>query len=400
MLTEISVPRPGLTPAALVVDAAALRPFLRERQAATEAANQMLPEVHERVFDAGFYRLLQPAEYGGYDFDLPTFARSMVEIAAGCASTGWGVAFTAGHIHVLGKYARRVQTEVYGPDGDCRAPLVEGQINAWAQPVDGGYVINGTFDNSSGIDVSTHFMGFVRVVGTGQPGLEQQLLVLLDRSQYEIDRNWDMLGMQGTGSHRTVVVDQFIAADRVVEPMAAMGGVTPIGERFLANPMHVGPSFNILMTEISSVAVGMGFGVLDAYEETLRKGVIPRGATKRIDDRGYQVYYGEAVALLETARAALVGGAGQYMEACERELTHPGTFDAETSWRLGVISQRCIKLADEATTIMFRTAGTSSMKPGTPMNRYFRDMSTLLTHITLFYDRWSERLTKLRFGLE
>lgn len=184
----------------------------------------MLPEVHERVFDVGFYGVPQPAEFGGYGFDLATFARSMVELAAGCASTGWGVAFTAGHIHVLGKYARRVQTEVYGADGDCRAPLVEGQINAWARPVGGGYVINGTFDNSSGIDVSTHFIGFVRVEGTGRPGLEQQLLVVLDRSQYEIDRNWEMLGMQGTGSHRTVVVDEFIAADRAVDPMAVMGG--------------------------------------------------------------------------------------------------------------------------------------------------------------------------------
>ena len=34
------------------------------------------------------------------------------------------------------------------------------------------------------------------------------------------------------------------------------------------------------------------------------------------------------------------------------------------------------------------------------MNRWFRDVSTLLTHVTLSYDRWAERASRLYFGLE
>lgn len=37
----------------------------------------------------------------------------MTELAAGCPSTGWGVAVTAGHIHVHSKYSEQAQTRLH-----------------------------------------------------------------------------------------------------------------------------------------------------------------------------------------------------------------------------------------------------------------------------------------------
>jgi 3-hydroxy-9,10-secoandrosta-1,3,5(10)-triene-9,17-dione monooxygenase len=382
----------------LVAAARALRPFLRERQAETEAANRILPEVHDACFDAGFYRVLQPRRFGGYEYSLATFARVMIELAAGCPSTGWVVAFTAGHIHVLGKYNEQIQTKAYGPDGDVRAPLVEGQINAIARPVEGGYRVTGTFDNSSGVDVSTHFMGFCRVVeGETETGL---VLAMFDREQYTIERNWVMLGMMGTGSHRTVVVDQFVPANCAPDAMAVMGTATPVDERFLDNPFYLGPSFNVLMTEIASVAIGIAYGVLEEFDVIMRKAKVPRATTLRVNDHGYHLYYGEAFAMIETAKAALLSAADQYETSCRRELTEPGSFNAEESWRIGLITQQSIRMVADATTILFRSAGSTPFVPGARMNGLFRDMSTVLSHVTLLYDRWAERAARLHFGLE
>jgi 3-hydroxy-9,10-secoandrosta-1,3,5(10)-triene-9,17-dione monooxygenase len=382
----------------LVAAARALRPVLRERQAETEAANRILPDVHEACYDAGFYRVLQPRRFGGYEYGLATFARVMIELAAGCPSTGWVVAFTAGHIHVLGKYNEQIQTDAYGPHGDVRAPLVEGQINATARPVEGGYRVTGTFDNSSGVDVSTHFMGFCRVIdGETETGL---ILALFEREQYAIERNWVMLGMMGTGSHRTVVVDQFVPADCAPMAMDVMGTTTPPGERFLDNPFYLGPSFNVLMTEIASVAIGIAYGVLEEFDVIMRKSKVPRTTTLRVNDREYHLYYGEAFAMIETAKAALLSAAEQYEVSCRRELTEPGFFNAEESWRLGVITQQSIRMVADATTILFRSAGSTPFVPGARMNRLFRDMSTVLSHVTLSYDRWAERAARLHFGFE
>jgi 3-hydroxy-9,10-secoandrosta-1,3,5(10)-triene-9,17-dione monooxygenase len=258
--------------------------------------------------------------------------------------------------------------------------------------------VTGTFDNSSGIDVSTHFMAFCRVK---EDGVETgQVLALFDRSQYDIERNWQMLGMMGTGSHRTVVNDQFVSTDAAPVATSVMGGVTPPDQRFLTNPFYAGPSFNVLMTEIASVAIGIAYAVLEEYDAIMRKGLVPRSTVKRMFDREYHVHYGEAFAMIETAKSALVSATHQYHEACHREIQAPGTFDQEESWRLGLITQQTIRIVGDATNILFRSCGSSPMVPGARMNRLFRDLSTVLTHITLSYDRWAERSARLHFGLE
>jgi 3-hydroxy-9,10-secoandrosta-1,3,5(10)-triene-9,17-dione monooxygenase len=154
----IPVPEPDLTPREMVERATALRSFLRDKQAETEAARRILDEVNERFVAAGFYRLLQPRRFGGFEFDLPTFARVNIEVARGCPSSAWSMTFTAGHTHVISKFAKQAQVEVYGKDGEFRAPMAGG-ISAVARPVEGGYRVTGAWDYSSGCDVSTHFIG-------------------------------------------------------------------------------------------------------------------------------------------------------------------------------------------------------------------------------------------------
>ena len=77
-------PEPGLAPDELVARAIALRPALREAQAAAEELGRYSPQMHEAFGKAGFYRVLQPRRYGGYEFDVPTFARLVIELARGC----------------------------------------------------------------------------------------------------------------------------------------------------------------------------------------------------------------------------------------------------------------------------------------------------------------------------
>ena len=113
----VPVPQPDLTPVGMIEAAVALRPLLREKQVETEAAGRILDEVNAACDAAGFYRALQPRRFGGYEFDLPTFAKVMIEVARGCPSTGWVVAFTAGHTHMFAKYPLATQAEAYGATG-------------------------------------------------------------------------------------------------------------------------------------------------------------------------------------------------------------------------------------------------------------------------------------------
>ena len=395
---NIPVPNPKLTPEAMLQSAIDMRDFLRERQEETEAAGRILDDVHEACVRAGFYRMLQPRRFGGCEFGLPTFAKVAIELSRGCPSTGWSVIFTAGHTHILAKYPEQAQSEVYGKQGEFRAPMVGGQ-NAMARKVDDGWLISGAWDYASGIDVATHFFATAPIRDSMDEEPTGIVLPLFDRDQYEVDHNWQMFGMQGSGSHRVVIKDQFVPDHRVSTRNLLMPSITPPESRLFDNPMYVGPSSNILMAEIAAVAVGTGYAALDCYEEILRRRTTPRSKTTRAEDREFQVYFGRALAWLETAKAALLGCTQQYMDFCRDEVAGR-PFTPEMSQRIVLVEQQCCRIAGEAVDLMFRMAGTSRIKPGMPMQRYFRDMMTLLTHTTMAYDRNAEMVAKTHFGLE
>jgi 3-hydroxy-9,10-secoandrosta-1,3,5(10)-triene-9,17-dione monooxygenase len=68
----IASPEPDLTPEQIVSRAESLRETLRERQPECERSG-CLPELTNRAFnELGFYRIIQPRYFGGYEFDLPT----------------------------------------------------------------------------------------------------------------------------------------------------------------------------------------------------------------------------------------------------------------------------------------------------------------------------------------
>lgn len=396
---NIPVPKPRLTPEAMAQSAIDMRDFLRGRQDETEAAGRILDDVAQRCIEAGFFRMLQPRRFGGYEFDLPTFARVAMELSRGCPSTGWAVTFTAGHTHILSKYSEQAQSEVYGRQGEFRAPMVGGQ-NAAARKVDGGYVISGAWDYASGIDVATHFFATAPVRDNLDDEPKGLVIPLFDHDQYEVDHNWQMFGMQGTGSHRVVIKDQFVPQHRVQERNLLMPSISPPEDRLFDNPMYAGPSSNILMAEIAAVAVGTGYAALDCYEEILKRRTAPRSTKIRAEDREYQVYFGRALAWLETAKAALLGCTQEYMDYCRDEVEGKNPFTPEMSQRIVLVEQQCCRIAGEAVDLIFRMAGTSQIKPGMPMQRYFRDMMTLLTHTTMAYDRNAEMVAKTHFGLD
>ena len=75
-----------------------MRPMLRERQTACEQAGEGSQATNDEFIRAGFYRILQPRCFGGYEFDLPTFVKVMTAVSRGCSESGWVLALTAGEL--------------------------------------------------------------------------------------------------------------------------------------------------------------------------------------------------------------------------------------------------------------------------------------------------------------
>ena len=112
-------------------------------------------------------------------------------------------------------FEERAQCEVYGETGDFRAPGVAIPGGA-AIPVPGGYMAKGTWDYCSGCDIATHFLGAVMVIDPATKAPQAYAYALVDRKDFTIIDNWNMLGMQGTGSRRVVVEEMTLPSHRVL----------------------------------------------------------------------------------------------------------------------------------------------------------------------------------------
>ena len=149
-------PEPSLTPAKLLRRAIAMRSMLRERQDSVEAAGCVSGDTNSQFIEAGFYRILQPRCFGGYEFDLPTFLQVMIEISRGCSDSGWVLALTAGHAFLMSSFDEKAQREAFGERGEFRGPSVA-MPGGVAVPVEGGYRVKGAWDYSSGCEIGDAF---------------------------------------------------------------------------------------------------------------------------------------------------------------------------------------------------------------------------------------------------
>ncbi len=397
---SIAPPEPNLTPSEVIRRAEAMRPMLRERQNACEAAGQVSEDTNAQFIAAGFYRLLQPRCFGGYEFDLPTFLKVMIAVSRGCSDSGWVLALTAGHAFLMASFPEAGQREAFGDTGEFRAPSVA-MPGAFAVPVADGYRAKGAWDYTSGCDLATHFIGGCIIKEEGAiPDLGA--FIAFDRDQYRIEDNWHVIGMQGTSSRRVIVDEIFVPAHRVLLVYDANGQyVHPRpGSLLHANPLYRGRITSLLVSEVGAVAVGIGRGALDIYEEILRnKKTSFAPFHPRSQELEYQRHFGEAQSLVDTAESALLKLASDYTEYARRDAEEGILFTDEDDRRFLQIEQQVIRLCWEAVDLMFRTSGTSAAAKTAPLGRYFRNLAVIRTHITMQRDHTAGNTGRLHFGL-
>jgi 3-hydroxy-9,10-secoandrosta-1,3,5(10)-triene-9,17-dione monooxygenase len=391
-------PDPGLEPDELVARARALRPTLRERQDECEAIGR-LPDTTLRDFrDAGFWRVVQPRRFGGYEFGLETFLRTTVELSRGCPSSGWVFGLTATHNLIAGLFEEQGQVEIFGDDGDVRIPI--SAVPQPAQKVDGGYRVTGWWDYSSGCDIGTHFMCSIAILGEDGELVDTRWAAMR-RDQYEIIDNWDTLGMRGTGSRRVVVQDLFIP-ERHSIPSPNPFRPVPVfpGRDVHANPMFRGPLASLLISEPAAVCVGIAQAAIDEYTDILTTKHQWGPMTPLRRDLGvFQRLLGEATAYTDTAEAALRRLAQMWTETAERSAQTGEPAGDEEDRRMILVEQQIIELAARAMETVFRSSGSSASNKGQRMERYFRDLNMVRTHVTLQFERTWENVGRLRLGL-
>lgn len=382
---------PDLTPKDLYKKAEALRPRLLDAQAETEKRGTYAPEIRDEFEKAGFYKFIHPRKYGGFQFAIPDYYKLIVEIARGCPSTAWCYALGTGKsLMIASFYPEEAQADIHREVGVIHAGYGPGRSAAKA--VDGGYLVSGSFNYCSGIPYANHLLATAPVdaensdarVSTWAAGKVSNLVeFFVPRDRIEIMDDWGdgrTLGLNGSGSFSARIKDDtFVPASHVIpdvghfrDPFRDIEKGT-VGYQLHGDPMYLGYVEYFLTGEITAVMVGAARAMLDEVQELMRTRVGVGGLYG--NHYAAQAEYGEALKLVDGAEAILMQGAMMGQEySANWERTHELPTQDQI-WRIANMFQLSNYMCWEAGLIAFRLVGTTPLKGGQRVQRYFRDLA-------------------------
>jgi alkylation response protein AidB-like acyl-CoA dehydrogenase len=388
-------PRP--TVADLLVRAEAIAALVRDRAARTEADRQVSSEVIKRMREAGFFRIMQPAVYGGYEYGFDVLIRNVAVVAASCGSSGWVFSLGIMHQWLAATYPKQAQDE-YFSDPDVIAAGSYPPVGT-VVPVEGGYRLSGNWSFTSGCDHAQWLFlgGMIPPRSEGAP--PKPALFLLPRSDVTLDDNWFTMGLAGTGSKNTVAADAFVPAHRVVAVSDLLAGTTP-GAAVHDNPIYRQSMLAAVPFTLVAPILGMAEGALAGFIEMVKgrstRGAVAGGNNRMAEFATIQSRVAEAAGSIEAARLMVFHALKQVSAAAEA-----GT-QAHLDLRLhNRLSQAfSVKLLIQAIDALFLSAGGQGIFTDKPLQRVWRDAHAAAVHVSLNWDAVSTMYGQYALGLD
>lgn len=369
------------TEAEIVARAEAMIPWLRAKADAVEKA-RMVPEDTIAAFkEAGFFRILQPKRWGGYEMNPNVLNKVLMQLARGCPSSAWNVMVLGVHPFEVGLLEPVCGDELWGEDdsklvSSSYAPF--GTVKA----VEGGYELNGEWLTSSGCDHAEGgaFLGG-RLMENGEMVFRS---FWVQRSDFEIVDDWYVVGLAGTGSKKLVVKNVFVPAYRS-HVIAAYGEETHGN----VENLYKMPFFYVFYAAVSSVIVGMAQGMADLYIDHMRpRQNLNQAVGAAVNDPFIKNRLGEAVAKITGSAARILMNTDEAYSYAARGQLVPIDVRVRHFATNQFTGGECF----EAAHMIFKKTSTRGVWLNNPMQRQLRDILVGANHITQNQDNIGDLL--------
>jgi len=369
----------------------AMVPALRDRAAEAETTGR-IPETSVReLVDAGIHRIFQPARHGGYELDLALQLDIGAALGSGCASTGWVAMFYATHPHVVGMMDPQAQDDVWNDEPDALVANAFFSPETRCRAVDDGFVLDGPWLISSGVDHCS--WNNLNVMVPGEDGPPEHRFMLVPRNDYRILDDWDANGMRATGSKSVVLDDVFVPEYRTLKTMDCRGGPTP-GSSANESYLYRMPLMTVFPAGAAVSAPGVARGVLKATREML--GGRSNVAGARIGELPtVHLRLSEAAAEIDSAMALLRGD----LEEIDRLGAAGQVPDLEARARYRRDWGYAVLLSVRAIDRLTPLGGAKALGASNPVQRAWRDIHAQAAHAALSWDIQGQHHGRAMLGL-
>jgi alkylation response protein AidB-like acyl-CoA dehydrogenase len=319
---------------------------------------------------ARIFRASTPKCFGGDALAPADFLRVLERIAVADGSTAWVAAFGSANVY-LAALPVETQREIYanGPDQVFAGGLYPIQPAAAAA---GGWTVSGQWHFASGCK-GADWIGVGiggAPAGSDSPNAGKPLTAVFRAEEVEIVDNWDVVGMQGTGSHDLRLKDKFVA-----DSWTFMRGSSAV----IDEPLYKYPAVSYQAEVHAAVNVGLARAALDLAAEISGGTKTTTGAPRLADRAYFRIELGRAEAQWRSARAFFYQASEDAWDSIMAG--QPVTPEQASLLRLSAThaAHVCADVVQQA----YRLAGVAAIYRNHRMQRLVRDSMVVTQHAFL-----------------
>ncbi len=372
----------AVTAAGIIALARDMMPTVRARARHTEELRHIPDETHREFIDAGFYRVLQPARYGGLELDYGTQTELSLELAKGCASSGWIASITACHAWIAGMFPPAAQEHVWGDDaGTLIASSFQPPGDYRIERATGGWRTSGRWKFSSGVGLCQWAVVSTPVAPADGKGPPERMFALVPLKDATIEDVWFVSGLAGTGSNDIVLRDMFIPDAHTIRASEVAGGPSP-GSAVNSCHIYRLPLFGVFPYNLVGVGIGAARGAVDLIIDQLKARSTATMHLRMANLQSAQLRIAHAAASADAARTVIQRNCEEMNSRARADLP----LGPEQRVRYRRDAGFAALLALEAAQGVFPLLGGGGLAADNPVQRQWRDVHAVGQHIACSWD--------------
>ncbi|WP_306364982.1 acyl-CoA dehydrogenase family protein [Nocardia sp. CC227C] len=372
----------GRLPKAAVEVAALVGPYAAE----AEQTRRLHPDAFKALVEAGFMRHFAPTDCGGAAGTFGELTAAVTTVGEVCTSTAWCASLSASMSRMAAAFLppdgyREIWAA--GPD-----TVIVGSVTPLGRAAaeGDGWRLSGRWPYISAVD----FSDWALLCAQTDDG--DSKLFAIPRADFRYEDTWHSVGMQGTGSNTVIAKDVFVPALRTFDRADLFAGRSHDGEA----PCHAVPLEAVNGLSFVVPALGAAQGAVKAFETYIGRKISSTPSLPGVPGvQGNQASYEMAL-----ARSA------SELDAAKL-LLHRATATADRGADISPLEaarnlRDCSFAADllvSTVNRVVRAAGTTGQTTDGVIQRFWRDVTSISTHMAVQFEPAARTYTRVTLGL-
>lgn len=357
---------------------------IRSRRSESEEQGRVPDATVRDMISTGLFRAFTPLRYGGLEMDPASFFEGVMKVAEADSSAGWIAGQLNVHSFEIALMSERMQDEFWADGPDTRASSSYAPVGSVVE-AKGGYVLNGTWSFSSGVDHAQWV-----ILGS------RDKAHVVPISDVSIDHDsWDVQGLKGTGSKAVTLRDVFVPGYRTHNFVDTYNDQNP-GWTVNNVPLYWMSFTAVFNSTPTNTVIGTGLGGINTFIEQSKMRLTRQGTGSPIAQNPFlHLKVAEALTRIGAARDRhLQNWRALFDIACKGEEASP-LERMRVRFEAAYANAACFESFAEVWPI----AGAAASASDNPLQQTFRDLMAARNHGSAGRELAAGLYIKTLFGL-